>query len=180
MLSVYFKLFINLIVNGFRKLRYGKRFECSWLERFSWSSSIRLYKCGSCHLGRNVELGPRTEVFVLGNGKLKIGRSTYMNSCCMISCHGNVSIGENCLFGPSVKIFDNNHRFSREKGVSTELSIGEITIGDNCWIASNVVLLKGAVIGDNCVIGAGCVINSKIPPGSVVKQNQCQIVEEIR
>ena len=38
-----------------------------------------------------------------------------------------------------------------------------IIIGKHCWIASNVVILKGVTIGDNCVIGAGCVVYKDVP-----------------
>ncbi len=84
------------------------------------------------------------------------------------------------MFGPGVKIFDNNHRFSKEHGVSTELSTAPISIGDNCWLASDVIVLKGSTIGDNCVIGAGCVISGDIPAGSVVRQIPNQTIEPLR
>ena len=34
-----------------------------------------------------------------------------------------------------------------------------ITIKDNCWLASNVVVCGGVTIGKGCVIGAGSVVN---------------------
>jgi acetyltransferase-like isoleucine patch superfamily enzyme len=78
-----------------------------------------------------------------------------------------------------VKIFDNNHRFSREEGVIRECAAGCITVGRNCWIASDVVLLKGTDIGDNCVIGAGCVIRGKVPAGSLVTRSGEQTTRPI-
>ena len=84
------------------------------------------------------------------------------------------------MFGPGVRIFDNNHRFSKEKGASSDLTTGEIVIGDNCWIASNVIILKGVHIGSNCVIGAGCIVNQDIPSGSLVKNSSCLTIEELR
>ena len=102
-----------------------------------------------------------------------------MNRYCMVSAHGYVEIGDNCIFGPGVRIFDNNHKFSRENGANTELKIGSVKIGRNCWIASDAIILKGADIGDNCVIGAGCIINGSIPSGSLVRPNTNNIVEPI-
>ncbi len=44
------------------------------------------------------------------------------------------------------------------------------TVGNNCIIAIQSVLLNNTVIGDNCIVGAGSIVleNSVIPPNSVV------------
>ena len=53
-------------------------------------------------------------------------------------------------------------------------------MGRSCWIASDVVLLKGADIGDNCVIGAGCIIRGKVPAGSLVTRSGEQTTRPIK
>lgn len=171
MIKLVFILIVNLLRLLYSKTVYGRRYSSHVVERISWRASVSLFQRGSLRLGRNIELAPGVDVQVHGNGRLEIGDGVYMNRFCMISCHGKVRIGNGCLFGPGVKIFDNNHRFGTE-GVSTDLKIGEIEIGNNCWIASNVVLLKGARIGDACVIGAGCIIDSDVPANSIVKIEQ--------
>lgn len=118
-------------------------------------------------------------VIVIGmNGSLTIGDNVYLNSGVMISCLGDIQIGENTLIGPQVNIFDNNHRFGRD-GVSRECVPGVVTVGRNCWIAANVILLDGAQIGDNCVIGAGCVIKGVVPAGTIVTAHQEQHMRAI-
>lgn len=57
---------------------------------------------------------------------------------------------------------------------------GNVTIGNRCWIGSNVVILKGANIGDNCVIGAGCIISGNIESGTLVKPSTNNVVEKIK
>lgn len=43
-----------------------------------------------------------------------------------------------------------------------------MSIGKHCWIASNVIILKGVTIGDGCVIGANCVIHRAISANTIV------------
>ena len=90
-------------------------------------------------------------------------------------------MGDNCIFGPNVTVIDNNHAYSKEKGVSTSLhSCGEISIGNNSWVGANAVILKDTQIGNNCVIGAGCVIKGVIPDGSIVTQDRRLRVKEMQ
>lgn len=130
-------------------------------------------------LGDRVESDGRVFITTGYSSQLNIGSGAYFNDGAVISCLGKIDIGENTLFGPGVKIFDNNHRFNREEGVSRECTAGCITVGRSCWIASDVVLLKGTDIGDNCVIGAGCVIRGKVPAGSLVTRSGEQTTRPI-
>ena len=46
-----------------------------------------------------------------------------------------------------------------------------VVIGSNCWIGSNVVILKGVTIGDNCIIGANCLVYRNVPSETILKAN---------
>lgn len=172
MIRAIFLILANIIRLVVNKARYGTRYQSKLVERVSLQTSIALYDKGEIYLGYNVELAPHVDLQIHGHGRLTIGDRVYMNRGCMISCHHEVNIGNGCMFGPGVKIFDNNHKFARYTGVSCRLSVGNVSIGKNCWIASDVILLKGANIGDNCVIGAGCIISSTIKPNSIVRNTQ--------
>ena len=64
-----------------------------------------------------------------------------------------------------------NHRFRdtttpfRDQGYK----IDKVIIGENCWIGSNVIILKGAEIGNNCVIGANCTIDFNVPNNTLIQ-----------
>lgn len=154
--------------------------------KFSW---IRLVKCRNLSFGSIQMFGYHTTCNfssdsriafgnkIVSNGcmvmqtegaKLTIGDNVYFNDGMVISAKKSVTIGDGCLFGPNVKIYDNNHKFSASKGVSFEHTSKEVSIGAHCWVGANVVILKGCAIGDNCVIGAGCVVKENVPAGSIV------------
>lgn len=92
-----------------------------------------------------------------------------------------MTIGDECILGENVKIYDHNHRFTdtqvkiKEQGYTT----GAVRIGNKCWFGSNVVVLKGVHIGNNCVIGAGTIINQDIPDNSIVTSNRDIAIQEI-
>lgn len=180
MIKLIFLLIYNIIRIGWMKLFHWSNLSIHPIQRISPSCSLKLFSKGKMEIGRNCEFAKGCDFEAHGNGTLSIGEGTYFNRYCIISAHESVTIGKQCFFGPGVKIFDNNHQFNRERGVSTELSTAPIIIGNHCWIASDAIILKGATIGDNCVIGAGCIIQGSIPDGTLVKCKQKQEIISIR
>lgn len=59
-----------------------------------------------------------------------------------------------------MKILTHGYDWSVLKGKYGEVlgSAGKVTIGDNCFIGMNTVILKGTSIGKNTIIGAGSVV----------------------
>ncbi len=178
------KLLLLVIYNSIRitwlKLCHPRCAHLNWLQRISPWCRLKQFEKGYLKIGCNCQFEAGCDLQVHGQGRLIVGQRVYMNRYCMVSAHGSVEIGDNCIFGPGVKIFDNNHKFDKMNGVKTNLSIGSVKIGKNCWIASNTIILKGADIGDHCVIGAGCIVKEKIPSGSLVRPNCRNTIEKIR
>ena len=52
-----------------------------------------------------------------------------------------------------------------------------ITIGDDVWIGSRVIILGGVNVGNGAVIGAGSVVTHDVPPYSVVGGNPARIIK---
>lgn len=158
----------NVLRIALNKLSLWGRFDVHWLQRISPMCSLKAFQHGKIKVGRNCEFAAYCDFEVHGNGMLEIGEGTYFNRYCMISAHEQVMIGKHCMFGPGVKVFDNNHQHSPETGVSGQLNTAPIFIGDNSWVASDAIILKGTHIGKNCVIGAGCIVRGEVPDGSMV------------
>lgn len=119
---------------------------------------------------------------IIDGGTVIINDGCFFNNFCSINCLKKVEIGKNCIFGECVKIYDHNHNFKDLKKLfkNQGFSSSEIIIGENCWVCSNVIILKGAKIGNNCVIGANCIIDFEVPDNSIVKlENKNMIIKEI-
>ncbi len=103
-------------------------------------------------------------------GIIEIGSGCFFNNNCSINSLSKITIGDNCLFGEGVKIYDHNHEFKKSNILIKDqgYSMAPISIGSNCWIGSNVMILKGVTIGDNSVIGGGSIIFKNVPANTVV------------
>ena len=121
-------------------------------------------------------------IYLEDNAKIEIGRNCFFNHGCSINALESITIGDNCIFGENVKIYDHNHRFAdkdmtiKNQGYTTS----PVNIGNKCWIGSNVIILKGTEIGNSCVIGAGCVVTGRIPDYSIVTSNRELNIERMR
>ncbi|MFP7754058.1 acyltransferase [Thermodesulfobacteriota bacterium B35] len=80
-----------------------------------------------------------------------------------VSAAQSIVIGKNVLCGANVSISDTDwHHVNRQEGRAS-VPTAPVVIGDNVWLAMNVVVLKGVTIGDNSVIGANSVVTKNIP-----------------
>ena len=118
----------------------------------------------------------------------KVGRSFYANFNFTVLDTCPVIIGDNVFFGPNCTVATALHYFDpvlrrmrkREDGTPYDIEFGKpVTIGNDCWIASNVVICAGVTIGENCVIGAGSVVTRDIPPNSLAAGNPCRVIRRI-
>ena len=88
----------------------------------------------------------------------------------------HIYIGNNIAFAPNVTIRGGNHRYDIVGKWITDYKEGDkrptddepVYIEDDCWIASNVVILKGVTIGRGSIVAAGAIVNKSIPPYSIV------------
>lgn len=102
--------------------------------------------------------------FNVNNGTLIIGNNTFINKDSSINVREGVSIGNNCLIGENVRIYDHDHVFDLNNNIleANLFKTSKIKIGNNVWIGSNSVILKGVIIGNNVVIGAGSIVTKNI------------------
>ncbi|MDQ6481565.1 acyltransferase [Dyadobacter sp. LHD-138] len=135
-------------------------------------------------IGDNVSIGNNATLICTGvishiGVGIKIGNGTGINSSAFLGGQGGISIGENVIIGPGVKIFSENHIFSdpavpiKDQGVSR---LG-VVIKDNCWIGSNVTILDGVIIETGCIIAAGSVVTKSIPAMSIAGGIPAKIIK---
>lgn len=118
----------------------------------------------------------------------KIGKRFFGNFNLTIQDDAQVTIGDDCNFGPNVTIVTPVHPMLPNERKVLYDSEGNpkrlcwakpVHIGSDCWFGANVVVCPGVTIGDGCVIGAGSVVTRDIPANSFAAGVPCRVIREI-
>lgn len=106
------------------------------------------------------------------------GDNVYFNVNCVVLDGAKVTIGSNVFFAPNVQLYTANHPLDSELRKTFENAL-PITIGDDCWIGGNSIILPGISIGKGCVIGAGSVVTKNIPDNSLAVGNPAKVIKKL-
>lgn len=118
----------------------------------------------------------------------KIGKNFFGNFNLTIQDDAEVTIGDNCNFGPNVTIVTPLHPMLPDERREILTASGErkrlcyaksVHIGNDCWLGASVTVCPGVTIGDNCVIGAGSVVTKDVPANSFAAGVPCKLIREI-
>lgn len=118
----------------------------------------------------------------------KIGKRFFGNYNLTIQDDAEVTVGDDCNFGPNVTIVTPVHpmiakerfRMLDKDGNQKRYCYAKpVRIGNDCWFGANVVVCPGVTIGDGCVIGAGSVVVKDIPANTFAAGNPCRVIREI-
>lgn len=141
-----------------------------------------------CHivLGRNsvLEIGDNCKIsgtISIGfNSRIKIGSNFYVTSNVTMRAveTTEIIIGDDCLLGTDVAIRTTDGHpiydmVSRERLNASK----SLIIGNHVWVADDVLILKGAGIGDASVVGAKSVLTKSIPNNCIAAGNPARIVK---
>lgn len=170
----------------FYHCRYGKNLIASG------KIHLRPRAIDTIRIGNNVTLTARFLTNTVGitnpivletidNGSIEIGDNSGLSSV-IISSRKKVKIGNFTKIGANTRIFDHDfHSLDYEHRHNSKIDYintksEEVIIGDDVFIGTNVIILKGTHIGARSIIGAGSIVAlKKIPEDSIVFGNPAKI-----
>lgn len=126
-------------------------------------SFVKYLRKHGCDIGEGCHFySPRTTTVDIRTDWISIGKNTKIASGVVILAHD---------YSPSVLIHTHNELL---------LAGGkQTTIGENCFIGTNAIILPGRQIGNNCIIGAGSIVTSNIPDNMVVAGNPAKQIMHV-
>lgn len=104
--------------------------------------------------------------FEVRNAKgLKVGTRASIGNDAILDARGGITIGKDVNLSTAVSLWTGQHDwqspdFAYEKA--------PITIGDNAWLSTRVIVLPGVTIGEGAVIAAGAVVTKDVEPYTLV------------
>jgi maltose O-acetyltransferase len=128
---------------------------------------------------------------ILGNGtiliqartpqaRITIGEKNATSNNISIVATDSINIGNRCQIGELVAIYDSD--FHEINPAARNASAGEgapVNIGNNVWLGSRVMVLKGVSIGDNSVVAAMAVVTKSLPSNCVAAGVPAKVVRII-
>ena len=177
-----------------------------WARRFFWSEPLFRSHCES--IGEQFEMeelpyitgrgriivGDRVRLsgkpsFGFSNRlhaapELVIGDNTFIAHGCSFHVADSVRIGKHCFLASKVAVHDfDGHPIDadrRRTGQPTPPEgVRRIVIGDDVWIGTGAIILKGVRIGARSIVGAGSVVTRDVPPDTIVAGNPARVVKHL-
>ncbi len=154
------------------------RLVASALDPRAYLHAIRMinyYNYSHVQPRRALTLGPSAKISpnaVFSNPeRIEIGARVSIGARCTLwagPAQGRIVIGDDVLFGPEVMVTASGYRFDDGAPVTEQaMDEADVVIGRDVWLATRVIVLPGARIGDGAIIGAGAVVTGEIPPHAI-------------
>lgn len=178
----------------FLRLEYIKnRFKYKNVVFRGWSV-IHAFPGSKIKIGDNVSLFSAFSSNMLGlyqrciivaryGGNIEIGEHCGISGS-TIYAWDSIKIGNHTRIGANCKIIDNDfHPVEleyRHKALNKEYTHrAPITIGSDCFIGMNSIILKGTTLGNNVIVGAGSVVHGTFPDNCIIAGNPAKIIKKL-
>ncbi len=154
------------------KIKYGKRFH---VERggekpvyIGANCTIDIGEDAKIYIRRSAYLDNGCVLQALTGAMIEIGEGAYLNTGCRIYAMNRILIGNHCMFGSNVAVYDHEHDLLNGVFESRgSYRCEPVYIGDNVWCCTNVVITAGCTIGSNVAVGANAVVTKSLESNAI-------------
>lgn len=117
-------------------------------SRINYSSTVHICKNAVCHIG-----------------------SMTTNVGLNIQCYKSICIGDDCMFGRNVTVFDSAYHPTGITEESMAVNAEAVKIGNHVWTCAHAFIMQGTEIGDGSMIGSGAYVRGKYGPAVTILAN---------
>ena len=110
-----------------------------------------------CFWGKHIKIKGLSTISVLNGESMKPADGIGIGRNNLLVCHKSIGFGVETI---NVSIYEHDYIFDTKEGVEKKkFHTAPLNIGKYCWIGSNVIILKGTILGGRCVVGAGTILS---------------------
>jgi len=152
-----------------------------WMEQLPY-----IVNSGVIVIGDNVQLSGKpcfafsTQIFP--SPSVMIGDNTFIGHQTAFMAAKGISVGNDCFIAGGVRFSDNDghpldHVDRKNHLPPKKEDVKEIHVGNDVWIGSNAVILKGVTVGDRAIVGANAIVTKDVPSDTIVAGNPAKIIK---
>ncbi len=157
-----------------------------WIADFAGDMSGRIRLGKGVVINSSMDANPvggvRTVFCFKGpNALIEIDDNTGMSNV-MIAAYEHVSIGKYVSLGAGCKVMDTDfHPLDPdERRRNVNIPHRPVRIGDDAFIGTEAIILKGVTIGTASVVAAGAVVAKSIPDGEIWGGNPAKFIRKLK
>ncbi|WP_354041657.1 acyltransferase [Devosia sp. UYZn731] len=135
-----------------------------WPAYCTYRTLLSVWDKATLEVSGDFSMATGSRIVVDKGATLRIG-SGFANNFSSIACFESITIGNNVAIAEGVVIRDSD---SHEILGGSRGQTLPIIIGDNVWIGTNAIVLKGVNIGDGAIVAAGSVVTKNVAPRTLV------------
>lgn len=146
--------------------RLFRPMELKYIKALRRANSCKIPGLKQFYELRRISLSKKTLIQI--PARTQIGEGFYIGHCGRVIVHPDAKIGKNVNVATGVTIGQENR--GERKGAPT--------IGDNCWIGTNAVVVGNVKIGYDVLIAPLSFVNFDVPDHSIVIGNPAKIIHK--
>lgn len=127
---------------------------------YSWRRF--LLKLFGAKIGKNVIIRPTAQITY--PWKVSIGDYSWIGDEVVLYSLGDIEIGSNSVISQRSYICTGTHDYTSD---DFRIYSEKITIGNKCWLATDVYVAPGVTINNNTVVGARSSVFKDLPEGKI-------------
>ena len=129
---------------------------------------IRNRENGRIKIENNVTFDTNCRLVAANESTLIFKQGADIGGYSIFNCGTNVSIGKDSMLAGFCYVQSSNHGTAKAQNIKSQShTYGEISIGDDCWLASHVTVVAGAKIGNGAIVGANAVVTKDLEEYSI-------------
>ena len=115
-------------------------------------------------IGKKVLIRPSVKITY--PWKVSIGDYSWIGDDVVLYSLGEIEIGSNTVISQKSYLCTGSHDYTKE---TFDIFAKKITVGNGCWLATDVFVAPGITIGDGVVVGARSSVFKELKPNWIYK-----------